>query len=72
MVAFLVITSKGEVTKYGVELADEALKKAGVPECILENVKGLPYPPAGDDTKVRFKLKMQTEAGPAPSSSAKG
>lgn len=75
LVAFLEINKKGEVTKSGVEKADEPLTKAGVPECILENVKGLPFPAAGDDTKIRFKLKLQTEDGgtsPAPAGSTKG
>jgi len=63
MVAFLNVNKKGEVTGAGVEAADEALKKAGVTECILENIKGLPFPAAGDDTKIRFKLKLQTEDG---------
>jgi len=63
MVGFLDINSKGEITNAGTEKADEALKKVGVDDCIMENIKGLAFAAAGSDTKVRFKLKLQSLDG---------
>lgn len=60
MVGFLDVSKTGEVKGGGIEKSDEALKKSGADECILENVKGMAFSAAGDDTKVRFKLKLQT------------
>jgi hypothetical protein len=60
MVGWLTVNQKGEVTGGGVEKSDEPLKKGAVDECIMENAKGLAFIAAGDDVKVRFKLKLQT------------
>ena len=59
MVGFLELDKKGEIKNAGVEKSDEAFKKPGIDECIVENVKGLAFAAAGDDTKIRFKLKLQ-------------
>jgi hypothetical protein len=64
MVGNLDVNKKGEVTAGAVESADPKLKGTGaVDECILENAKGLTFIPAGDDVKIRFKLKLQTVDG---------
>lgn len=63
MVAFLKVNKKGEIVDSGIEKSDEQLQKNGVDACILENVKGLSFTPAGDDTKIRFKLRIQTLDG---------
>lgn len=61
MVGWLAVNKKGEVTGSGVEKSDAGLKAAGgFEDCILENVKGLAFAAAGDDVKIRFKLKLQT------------
>lgn len=60
MVGWLTVNTKGEVTGGGIEKADDDVKKTGADECILANVKGMAFSAAGDDTKIRFKLKMQT------------
>lgn len=60
MVGFLDVDKNGDVKGGGVEKSDEAMKKTGADECILENVKGMKLSTAGDDTKIRFKLKLQT------------
>jgi len=61
MVGWLAVSKKGEVTDGGVEKSDEPMKKSGADECIMSNVKGsLKFAAAGDDTKIRFKLKLQT------------
>lgn len=60
MVGWLDVDKNGDVKGGGVEKSDEAMKKTGADECILENVKGLKFSAAGDETKVRFKLKLQT------------
>jgi hypothetical protein len=60
MVAALDVAKGGEIQGASVESADERLKKSGADQCILENVKGLKLAAAGDDAKVRFKLKLQT------------
>jgi hypothetical protein len=61
MVGWLAVNKKGEVTGSGVEKSDAALKAAGgFEDCIMENVKGLAFSAAGDDVKIRFKLKLQT------------
>lgn len=59
MVGFLDLSKKGELKNSGVEKSDEKMKPGGVDECIVENVKGVAFPAASDDTKIRFKLKMQ-------------
>ena len=62
MIGFLKVSKTGDVTGSGVEKSDAALKSAGgFEECVMENVKGLVFKPAGDDAKIRFKLKMQTQ-----------
>jgi len=62
MVGWLSVNKKGEVTASGVEKSDAALKSAGgFEDCVMENVKGLAFSAAGDDVKIRFKLKFQTE-----------
>ena len=63
MVGFLQVDKKGDVTAAGIETTDPALKQGAVDECIIENVKGLAFIAAGDDTKIRFKLKLQTIDG---------
>lgn len=60
MVAFLTVNKQGEVTGSGVEKSDDEIKKSGADECIMANVKGMAFSAAGDDTKIRFKLKLQT------------
>lgn len=60
MVGFLDVDKNGDIKNAGVEKSDEAMKKSGADECILENVKGLKLSAAGDDTKIRFKLKLQS------------
>lgn len=60
LVAFLEVDKAGVVKNGGIEKSDEALKKSGADECILENIKGMAFTAAGDDTKIRFKLKLQT------------
>jgi len=61
MVGWMSVNKAGDVTDAGVEKSDEAMKKTGADECIISNVKGsLKFSPAGDDTKIRFKLKLQT------------
>lgn len=60
LVGFVQVNKKGEITGSGIEKSDDALKKTGADECIMENVKGLVFSPSGDDTKIRFKLKLQT------------
>ena len=65
MVGVIDLNNKGEITSAVVEKADEGLKKGAVDECILENVKGLAFAAAGDATKIRFKLKLQTVDGSA-------
>jgi hypothetical protein len=79
MVGWLDVKKSGEITGGGVESIDDGLKStAGFDECVMANAKGLVFGPAGDDTKVRFKLKFQTvdastlpdfKATPAPASS---
>ena len=59
MVGFLDLDNKGEIKNSGTEKSDEAVKKAAIDECIMENVKGLAFAAAGDATKIRFKLKLQ-------------
>lgn len=64
MIGYLMIAKAGAVTDAGVESADDALHATGaVDECIMENLKGLTLIAAGDDVKVRFKLKLQTIDG---------
>ena len=61
MIGWLTVDKAGEITGGGVEKADEPMQKSpGFTDCVIENVKGLAFSPAGDDTKIRFKLKMQT------------
>ncbi len=60
MIGFLQVNKKGEVTANGVEKADDALTKTGTDACIMANVSGIAMSGAGDDVKIRFKLKMQT------------
>jgi hypothetical protein len=61
MIAWLKLSKGGEINGSGVEKSDDVLAKSGgFQECVMENVKGLAFGPAGDDTKVRFKLKLQT------------
>lgn len=61
MIGWLTVNKAGEITGGGVEKADEAMQSSpGFTDCVIENVKGLAFSPAGDDTKIRFKLKMQT------------
>lgn len=64
MVGFVKLGKDGKVLESGVETSDPKLKAPGsVDECIMENVKGLTFLPAGDESKVRFKLKLQTVDG---------
>jgi hypothetical protein len=64
MVGFVKLGKDGKVLDSGVESSDPKLKAPGnVDECIMENVKGLTFLPAGDESKVRFKLKLQTVDG---------
>ncbi len=63
MVGFLKLDKKGGLVDSGIEKSDEKLSKNGVDACILENVKGLTFTPAGDETKIRFKLRIQTLDG---------
>jgi len=65
MVGFLELNKKGELKNAGVEKSDEKMKPGGIDDCIVENVKGLAFPAAGDDTKIRFKLKLQIVDGTA-------
>ena len=58
MVAFLNVNKKGEVTGAGVEAADEALKKAGVTECILEAASTISLPGKGSIGTVSYSLAM--------------
>jgi len=38
------------------------MKKTGADDSVMSNVKGsLKFSAAGDDTKIRFKLKLQTK-----------
>ncbi len=61
MIGFLDVSKKGEVKAGGIESADDKLKgDAGFGECVMANVKGLDFVPAGDDVKIRFKLKLST------------
>lgn len=60
MVGWMRVSEKGDITETGIEKADDALKKTGADQCILENVKGLAFSAAGDGCKIRFKLKLQT------------
>lgn len=61
MVGWMSVNKAGDVTEAGIEKSDEAMKKTGADECVISNVKGsLKFSAAGDDTKIRFKLKMQT------------
>jgi hypothetical protein len=59
MVGEIDLSNKGEVKAAVVEKSDDKMKGPGVDDCVLENVKGLAFPAAGSDTKVRFKLKLQ-------------
>ena len=64
MVGFVKLGKDGKVLESGVESSDPKLKAPGsVDECVMENVKGLTFLPAGDESKVRFKLKLQTVDG---------
>jgi len=66
LVAWASVNKKGEVTDAGIEKADESLTKAaGFTDCVMANVKGLSFGPAGDDVKIRFKFKLQTIDGAA-------
>jgi len=60
LVGFLQVDKAGDVKGAGIERADEPLKKTGADECILENIKGMKLSAAGDDTKIRFKIKLQS------------
>lgn len=60
MVGWLQVNKAGEIKDGGVEKSDEEVKKSGADECIMANVKGMAFSAAGDDTKIRFKLKLQT------------
>lgn len=61
MIASLDVSKKGVVTGGGIESADDLLKAdAGFVDCVMANVKGLEFVPAGDDVKIRFKLKLKT------------
>ncbi len=61
MIGFLDVSKKGEITASGIESADEPLKgDAAFGDCVMANVKGLEFVPAGDDVKIRFKLRLQT------------
>jgi len=60
MIGWMNVSKEGKVTESGVERADESLKKSGASDCIMENVKEMVFSAAGDETKVRFKLKLQT------------
>jgi hypothetical protein len=60
MIGWLSVTKAGEISGGGVEKSDDEVKKSGADECIMANVKGMAFGPAGDDTKIRFKLKLQT------------
>jgi hypothetical protein len=60
MVGWLQVNKAGEITSSGVEKSDDEIKKSGADECIMANVKGIALSAAGDDTKIRFKLKLQT------------
>jgi hypothetical protein len=78
MIGWMNVSKEGKITASGVERADEPIAKTGAGECIMENVKDMAFSAAGDDTKVRFKLKLQTmdvtgkaDAKVAPASSAK-
>ena len=63
MVGFISLNKKGELKESGVEKSDEPVKKAEIDACILENVKGLAFAAAGDETTIRFKLKLQIVDG---------
>jgi hypothetical protein len=64
LVAALTVDKSGAVTDASIEKADDALKNApGFTDCVLANVKGSSFGPAGDETKIRFKLKFQTLDG---------
>jgi hypothetical protein len=61
MIGTLSIAKKGEVKDAGVESASDALKSdPGFLDCVTANVKGLDFIPAGDDVKIRYKLKLKT------------
>jgi hypothetical protein len=62
MVGWLAVNKAGDITDGGVEKSDEPMKKTGADDCVMSNVKGsLKFSAAGDDTKIRFKLKLQTK-----------
>ena len=61
MIASLDVSKKGVVTGGALESADDPIKAdAGFVDCVMANVKGLEFVPAGDDVKIRFKLKLKT------------
>jgi hypothetical protein len=61
MIASLDVSKKGVVTGGALESADDLIKAdAGFVDCVMANVKGLEFVPAGDDVKIRFKLKLKT------------
>jgi hypothetical protein len=61
MIGSLDVSKKGVVTGGGLESADDPIKAdAGFVDCVMANVKGLEFVPAGDDVKIRFKLKLKT------------
>lgn len=61
MIGTLSVSKKGEVKDAGVESASDALKAdPGFLDCVTANVKGLDFVPAGDDVKIRYKLKLKT------------
>lgn len=78
MIGWMNVGKDGKIISSGVEKAGDPLTKTGAADCIMENVKDMAFSAAGDDTKIRFKLKLQTmdvtgkaDAKVAPASSAK-
>lgn len=60
LVGWLAISKTGGVTDAGIESQGDVLSASkSFDECLLANLKGLTFTAAGDDVKVRFRLRFE-------------